>query len=291
MASSPVAAPSPARHPPGRADRGSPGALLSWAFQRFFAGPWAELAREGAEERAALGERPDWRPLWVLVVTSFVMVFQEYYGDRPFFAAHFPDWSRGEYGALREFAWWSGSKVFGYIVIPAVALRIAGIPLSECGLRWRGTKLRVYLWLFLLVFPLVFGVSFTQPFQHTYPFYKLAPRSLFDLLAWEAMYGASFFALEFFFRGFMLMPLRRAFGPYAIFVMSVPYCMIHFHKPVPEVTGAIFAGIILGTLAMRTRSIMGGVMVHIAVAWSMDLLSMWQQGAFPLGRWVTGASG
>ena len=48
--------------------------------------------------------------------------------------------------------------------------------------------------------------------------------------------------------------------------MIVPYCMIHYGKPMPETLGAIVAGLILGTLAMRTRSIWGGVLIHIGVA-------------------------
>ena len=95
------------------------------------------------------------------------------------------------------------------------------------------------------------------------------------------MYAASFLALEFFFRGFILFSLKRVMGSYAIFVMIVPYCMIHFHKPVAEVVGAIFAGIVLGTLAMATRSIWFGVLIHISVAVSMDLLAIMHTTGFP----------
>jgi hypothetical protein len=70
-------------------------------------------------------------------------------------------------------------------------------------------------------------------------------------------------------------------GAYAIFVMIVPYCMIHFHKPVAEVAGAIFAGIILGTLAMATRSIWFGVLIHVSVAVTMDLLAIAHTTGFP----------
>ena len=104
------------------------------------------------------------------------------------------------------------------------------------------------------------------------------------------MYALSFVALEFFFRGFLLFTLERALGAYAIFVMIVPYCMIHFHKPVAEVAGAIFAGIVLGTLAMRTRSIWCGVLIHVSVAWTMDLLALAHTTGFPgsglLGEYV-----
>jgi CAAX protease family protein len=264
---------------------GSPASLVR-LWRSFFAEPWLAIAREGDAERAALGGALDARPVWMLIVCALVMVFQEYFGDRPFFAASFPMLARGSSGQLFEFAWWSGAKVFGYLVVPVIALRAAGIPLGDCGFRWRGTSLRIYLWLFLAVMPLVVAASFTRSFQQTYPFYRLAARSYPDLLAWELMYGGSFFALEFFFRGFLLFPLRRSFGPFAIVVMDVPYCMIHFHKPLAEVVGAIGAGIVLGTLALRTRSILGGVLLHVAVAWSMDLLSLWHQGAFPIGRWI-----
>ena len=38
--------------------------------------------------------------------------------------------------------------------------------------------------------------------------------------------------------------------------------------------GAIIAGTILGTLAMRTRSIWGGVLIHCAVAFTMDGMAL-----------------
>ena len=56
----------------------------------------------------------------------------------------------------------------------------------------------------------------------------------------------------------MLFALVRYFGHGAIF--------------------AVLAGIALGTLALRTRSIYGGVLIHIAVAWSMDLLVLSHKG-------------
>ena len=117
--------------------------------------------------------------------------------------------------------------------------------------------------------------------MHTYPFYRLAARSAFDLVAWELLYAAQFLALEFFFRGFMLAGLRRSVGVHAIWIMVVPYTMIHFGKPLPETLGAIFAGLILGTLALRTKSIWSGVLIHVSVALNMDLLAL---GHCPPGR-------
>jgi membrane protease YdiL (CAAX protease family) len=95
------------------------------------------------------------------------------------------------------------------------------------------------------------------------------------------MYSAQFFSLEFFFRGFMLQALKRSLGAYAIFVMVVPYCMIHFGKPMPETLGAIAAGLVLGTLALRTGSIWAGFLIHVSVVWTMDLLALIQTNRLP----------
>jgi hypothetical protein len=88
-----------------------------------------------------------------------------------------------------------------------------------------------------------------------------------------------------FFRGFWLGALRRSFGSGAIFAMAVPYCMIHFQKPFLEVVGAIVAGIALGSLSMKTRSIYQGFLVHITVAGLMDWLALRNRKATPLHFW------
>jgi membrane protease YdiL (CAAX protease family) len=260
------------------------------AYASLFANHWAIIDREAAEERAALGGTFDARPLWVLILASLVLVFQEYYGDRPTFDIVFPGID-AQWNTLGEFAWWTGSKVVGYLIVPFLVMRLAGFRAADTGFRLRGTgrHLWIYVALFLAILPVIVVASYTRPFQHTYPFYKLAARSWTDLLVWEGLYALSFLALEFFFRGFLLFGLKRSLGANAIFVMIVPYCMIHFHKPVAEVTGAIFAGIVLGTLALRTRSIWCGVLIHVSVAWTMDLLALSHTTGFPgSGRFVGG---
>ena len=59
---------------------------------------------------------------------------------------------------------------------------------------------------------------------------------------------------------------------------SVPYCMIHYGKPMPETFSAIGAGIVLGLMSLKTRSIWLGAVLHVAVALSMDLLALWHKG-------------
>src|SRR5437879_11122927 len=87
--------------------------------------------------------------------------------------------------------------------------------------------------MFGVMLPILFVISQNDRFQATYPFYKIAtgqplwPR----FWVWELSYGLQFIGLEFFFRGFMVHGTKHRFGFYAILVMTVPYCMIHFRKP------------------------------------------------------------
>jgi membrane protease YdiL (CAAX protease family) len=228
--------------------------------------------------------RTSLRVLLILVTVAVSLTLQEYIGDRGFFETHWPPSAGDHYFELKGFAWWSGWRVFGYVIMPMIVLSwLPGERIRDYHVSLKGffKHLWIYVALFLCVLPAVIMASHTPSFRHTYPFYRLANRSGFDLWAWEALYAAQFVSLEFFFRGFILQGLRRALGSNAIFVMIVPYCMIHYGKPLPETLGAIGAGLILGTLAMRTKSIWGGVLIHIGVAMTMDVLAL--HGCPPIG--------
>lgn len=266
--------------------------LLARGLYDFFFSHWRAIHAD------ALGSVPPVfraRSLLVLVLAALSLSLMEYYGGSNFFRQELRDlgaskgewavWARGVinggYFDLYAFAYWSAWRFVGYVLLPlALILSMRGESLSDYGLSLRkaGSHTWVYVALFLAVFPAVFLASYEPGFQKTYPFYKLASRSTFDFLAFEALYALQFFSLEFFFRGFLLHALKRDLGAYAIFYMLVPYCMIHFGKPFAETVGAIGAGLILGTLSMRTRSIWGGVGIHVAVAVSMDTLALWQKG-------------
>jgi membrane protease YdiL (CAAX protease family) len=106
-----------------------------------------------------------------------------------------------------------------------------------------------------------------------------------ELLSWEAMYVVQFLALEIYFRGFWIQGLRKTLGSGAIFAMCMPYVMIHYGKPYLESAGAFIAGVALGSLAAKTRSIYSGFMVHITVALLMDLLGVRASGGLPTHWW------
>ena len=180
--------------------------------------------------------------------------------------------------------WWLTAIMVGYVLLPALVIRLVfREQLRDYGLGWQhtGTHWRYYALLGGVMALLAVLASFNSTFLHTYPFYSLAGRSLTDLLLWELLYVVQFFAVEFFFRGFLLRSLESRIGIYAIYVSSLVYLTIHLPKPFLECAGSLAFGLILCLLASLSRSIWGGVLVHVCLAVSMDLLSLLQRGQLP----------
>jgi membrane protease YdiL (CAAX protease family) len=264
---------------------------------------WRELDEDAQRHRGEIlaSGQQDLRPFVGLALCAVILTMQEYYGGRAFFdetfrpllthfeLKHATRFKAFKYDELLGFGWWAATRVFGYTVVPFAFWKIAfrHDSLLDLGLRTRGFLKHAWIYGLILLFilPVVWLVSLQPDFGSYYPFYKTASRSWFDYLAWEAMYFAQFFALEMFFRGFWLGVLRKSFGSGAIFAMAVPYCMIHFQKPYLEVNGAIVAGIFLGSLSMKTKSIYQGVLVHITVAGLMDWLALSHRHALPKVFW------
>jgi len=136
----------------------------------------------------------------------------------------------------------------------------------------------IYGLLLAIMLPILWLVSADPSFNQFYPMYK--PEGLQDWLIYEAIYMVQFFAVEFFFRGFCLFRLEKMAGLYAIAIMVIPYGLIHIYKPLPEAIGSVGAGLILGYLAIKTRSIWPGLFVHCGVAFSMDFFSLIRNGWF-----------
>lgn len=192
------------------------------------------------------------------------------------------------FAELVFYVWWTFWHIIGYVLLPFIVIKLVirerfrsfGWRFHETAQHWRGYVLLITPILFF-----IFLVSFREDFLKHYPFYDQAGRSWFDFLAWECLYLLQFVCLEFFFRGFIVQALRPAIGANAVWVMCVPYLMIHFPKLWPEATGAILFGLFLGILALRSRSIWGGFFVHAGIAVTMDFASLIRQDKLPTVFW------
>lgn len=277
--------------------------------RRFFLETWRELDDEAAAYRAEHGRTDAGTVAYVYIVAAICLTLSDlnYLGgenaswtlinwlDSPNAPVEHPiawfflGWltpesgsiAYSEYLRLWHLVYWVMVKVIAYLVIPSIAIAVhPRLSFRAIGFNTEGiaSHFRIYGVLFIPVLIAVIIVSFTDEFTLYYPFYEESMRSPFDFWIWEGFYILQFFALEFLFRGFMLQPARRSMGASCIVAMMLPYVMIHFGKPITETFAAVLAGVILGTLALKTRSIWAGFYLHVSVALSMDIASNLQKG-------------
>lgn len=264
-------------------------AVAMW--EPVLAGPLRDAEQEVEPATGAL----DRKTVVVLVTSAVCVTLLEYLGmsNRHFVvtdalrALGADGLASGLDTAMREqihrLTWWAGWCVFTYFVLPSfVIVFVLKERVRDYGFRLRGAMDDAWVYgIFLIVMlPIVAYVSADPHFQQTYPFYDLGPNEGVsgNLVRWEILYALQFLTLEFFFRGFMVHGTRHRLGGLSVFVMMVPYCMIHFGKPMPETIGAIIAGIVLGALSLKTRSIWLGVAIHVTIAWTMDGAVLWRTG-------------
>ena len=268
------------------------------SWHAFFHAP---LRRAAEEQRAhvAAASRPDWRVAVVFITAALMLTVQRYVfrsgnvGMALDALAGVMDASAHarlemltnapENAMLASLIYWAFGQAVVYVVGPALVIKLLFRQrLSDYGAKLRGmfTCAWAYLLMAVVMLPGVWFASTRENFLETYPFYRLADNEPLwpRFLIWELCYAIQFVSLEFFFRGFLLHGTRRRLGAYSIYAMMVPYCMIHFGKPPLETLGAIAAGIVLGFMSLKTRSIWMGAALHICVAWSMDAAALWRTG-------------
>lgn len=157
------------------------------------------------------------------------------------------------------------------------------------GLSTKSFDLKPYLVMLLFMVPLIYLASLTPDFTEYYPKYngvkgRMAARYLEVpewtlVLGFETAYSWDFVMVELLLRGFLVVGLIKVMGRHAIVPMAAVYCFYHFGKPVGEIYSSIFGGYIVGIFAYYTRSIWGGVFIHLAVALLMEFFA-WIQHLF-----------
>ena len=145
------------------------------------------------------------------------------------------------------------------------------------GMTTKGFNWRPYFFMLLFMIPLI-AFAATQPdFLRSYPRFR---PSYFGEEYWtyfaiyEPFYLAGFVMVEWMFRGFLVVGMVHLLGHRAILPAAAVYCIFHFGKPMGECISSFFGGYILGVFAYYTRSIWGGIIVHMGIALMMDLAAL-----------------
>ena len=102
-------------------------------------------------------------------------------------------------------------------------------------------------------------------------------RSLWDRSEWLLPYEAAYVLLyyvawEAYFRGYLLFTLEGPLGGFtAVLVQTIASALVHIGKPESEALGSIPFGIVMGLIALRTRSIWPTFVLHATLGVSTDL--------------------
>lgn len=149
---------------------------------------------------------------------------------------------------------------------------------SFFGITVKDFNWKPYAIMLLIMVPLIAAASTQPDFLDMYPRMKDVDSVLSDVnnkwlynLLHELSYGTDFISVELFFRGFLILAFIKVVGKDSILPMACFYCTIHFGKPLGECISSYFGGMLLGIVVYNTRSIIGGLMVHLGIAWLMEL--------------------
>jgi hypothetical protein len=151
------------------------------------------------------------------------------------------------------------------------------------GLRIRGMSYKPFFIMLILMVPLIAIASYMPDFQKAYPQYKFwLYNGAFGMLpiqaagVFEFVYGLDFASVELLYRGALVVSMSRVLGREAVLPMAGAYVFLHFGKPLGEAISSFFGGFILGVHALEKRNIFGGIVIHVGIAYLMEIAAIWQ---------------
>lgn len=219
----------------------------------------------------------------LFLTLALAMLIIEYFGWQGPFHFHFQNtfWYQNLSNNDRIFyaqVWTTLSFFFVLVFFPATIFKLFNRQNAWLLNLPKKSSSKEYITLYLLMLPVLIFVATRPQFYQFYPLYR--PLNFLDWLLFELIYLPQFFAIEFFFRGPTLHLASIINKEAAPIIMMLPYALIHIHKPFPEAIGSIFAGLVLGHLALKSQSIWFGVLLHMSIALSMDFLGLFNSGFF-----------
>ncbi|MEI7812013.1 MAG: CPBP family intramembrane glutamic endopeptidase [Ignavibacteria bacterium] len=213
----------------------------------------------------------------VFLTVAVIQTVSFYFTSRMFYRINLYDYfaSHPEEEMI-EYLYWYIGDFFSLFVISAFIIKFY---LKE-NLRTYGVQpgdykfgLKIALLFAIVMLLIIWVISSLPSFSEQYPQLYPAKEKAGAFIVFESALLLYIFAWEFIWRGFMLFGLEEKFGYYAVFIQMIPFVILHNGKPPLETFGAIFGGLALGILALRTRSFYYGVIVHYSVILSIDVIS------------------
>lgn len=211
------------------------------------------------------------------LVFLMAMSFADIFSWRSYIS--FDNFSRTENRFIWNILWWSKNVIFVLPIIIIMKLlfdkKIPGL----YGLCRGKQHIKAYLWLYIIIIPLLIAVSFTPQFRSYYPIGKVwnydglfGNSMIINILIFELFYIVNFIMVELIFRGTFVIGLGKNILHHAVLPMVTIYVALHFGKPIFETISAIFGGFFLGAIAYQSKHIWGGVFIHIGIAVFIEII-------------------
>lgn len=211
----------------------------------------------------------------ILFTISWYFAKPDYFND----VFTFHNSLKFEIGELISFGYWFLLDTILFLVIPFI---IIGFVFKEkhnsYGINFRNRKigLSVVTYSVLVFIPIIYFVSNSNIFLDYFPLMQSSVDDFRVFIIYEILFIIFIFSWEFIFRGFILFGLEKKFGLYAIFIQMIPFVLLHNGKPFIETFASIFGALFLGYLAIRTRSISYGFLIHAIILVSLDLIAFFK---------------
>ena len=193
-----------------------------------------------------------------------------------------PQVLRGTPRSLIAALWNIGFALVFLLILPAGLMKALGDSLRRVGLGVGNWRFGVPVTLIAsLVAVVVMALSSTDlSLQLTYPWAgEWVGASPTNLLIWAFLYALYYVSFEFFYRGFMLRVIEPVWGlSAAIWTQTLASTLIHLGKPPAETFAALFAGLLFAVLAVRGRSLLYPIVLHLIIGLSTDVFVLAQQG-------------
>lgn len=219
----------------------------------------------------------DWKIKIILLSVPVILLVYIYHGMDEAFARYFSHLSNLYYFDIYRYVYQFLTTLVLFFLFPLIIIKLVfkeklknyGLTLGDkrYGLRF------IIITIPLIVTPIIFLASRMPQVRAEYPLSKLVQDNASVFLLYEFSYVLLYYVgWEFFFRGYMLFGLREKFGDtYAILLQVIPSALLHFNKPESEFLGSIVLGIVLGYIALRTRSILYPLIIHSCIGVFTDL--------------------
>ena len=213
----------------------------------------------------------------IFLSVAVLQTISWYITSRKFFRANFfEQYQFHPQVYLVEYLYWFIGDFITFCIVPVLIIRLfLKEKLSDYGIRLGDYKigLKISLIFLAIMLPIIWFASSSNSFANVYPHLNSARDSWDVFIIYEIGLLIYMIAWEFVWRGYMLFGLYEKFGFYSIFIQMIPFVILHNGKPMLETFGAILAGLALGILALRTKSIFYCVLAHMSVMFSIDLIS------------------